>query len=190
MFPEPFKEFLGLLEERGVRYLIVGGYAVAAHGYPRYTGDLDIFVAVDPDQAKAIVAAFREFGFSDLAISPEDFLEPDTIVEIGREPLKIQVMTGVSGVRFDECHPARTMIELGGRKRPFISYQHLLLNKSATRRPRDRVDVEERQDVVVLVHAVTRDLAVEDLVEDRAHSVAPLDCHRACPTKNGPICTM
>lgn len=143
MLPKPFKEFIELLEKHGVEFLVVGGYAVAAHGYPRYTGDLDLFVAIGPDQAKGIVATFREFGFTDLAISESDFLEDDMIVEIGREPLKIQVMTGISGVTFQECFQSRIDLEFGGVKLPFISLDHLIKNKSSTGRGKDQVDVEE-----------------------------------------------
>jgi len=74
MLPSAFKEFIELLEKNGVRYLIVGGYAVAAHGYPRYTGDIDLFVAIGSDQASGIVKAFQEFGFGDLDITENDFL--------------------------------------------------------------------------------------------------------------------
>jgi hypothetical protein len=143
MLPPPFKEFIGLLEKHGVRFLIVGGYAVAAHGYPRYTGEIDLFVATAPDQAKGIVAAFREFGFVDLAIEESDFMEEDMIVEIGREPLKIQVMTGISGVTFEECFSSRVEFEFGGNLLPFISLEHLIKDKSATLRGKDRVDVDE-----------------------------------------------
>lgn len=143
MLPDAFKEFIELLEKHEVKYLIVGGYAVAAHGYPRYTGDIDLFVAIGTDQASGIVKAFREFGFDDLDITEDDFLSEDMVVEIGREPLKIQVMTGISGVTFEECYASRVEFDLGGKNRPFIDYEHLLKNKIATKRGRDRVDVEE-----------------------------------------------
>ena len=143
MLPKAFNEFIELLEKNEVRYLIVGGYAVAAHGYPRYTGDIDLFVAIGSDQASGIVKSFRQFGFEDLDISEDDFLSEDIIVEIGREPLKIQVMTGISGVSFEECYSAKVEFDLGGKSRPFIAYEHLLKNKLATKRGKDRVDVEE-----------------------------------------------
>ncbi len=145
MLPNPFKEFIELLEKHEVKFLIVGGYAVAAHGYPRYTGDIDLFVAIGPDQAKGIVSAFRDFGFTDLEIEEGDFLQDDMIVEIGREPLKIQVMTGISGVTFEECFLEHVDFEFGGRLLPFISFDHLIKNKSATKRGKDLVDVDELQ---------------------------------------------
>ena len=143
MLPDPFKKFIELLEENEVKFLVVGGYAVSAHGYPRYTGDLDIFVAIDPDSAAGVVRTFRAFGFGDLGLTESDFLEDDVIVEIGREPLKIQVMTGISGVGFEECYVSRDVVRLGDQDVPIISYEMLLRNKSSTSRGKDRVDVEE-----------------------------------------------
>ncbi|MFP4282123.1 MAG: hypothetical protein ACOC3I_10445 [Verrucomicrobiota bacterium] len=104
-----------------------------------------MFVAIGPDQAKGIVSAFRDFGFTDLEIEEGDFLQDDMIVEIGREPLKIQVMTGISGVTFEECFLEHVDFEFGGRLLPFISFDHLIKNKSATKRGKDLVDVDELQ---------------------------------------------
>lgn len=143
MLPNPFSEFIELLEKHGVEYLVVGGFAVAAYGYPRYTGNLDVFIAISPSNAQGIVATFREFGFGSLDIQEQDFLDDDMIVEIGREPLKIQVMTSISGVAFEECYRSRAHLDFGGRILPFISYEHLLLNKASTKRSKDRIDIEE-----------------------------------------------
>lgn len=145
MLPKPFLEFIELLAENDVKFLVVGGYAVAAHGYPRYTGDIDLFVAIGSDQAKRLVATFRQFGFTDLPIEESDFLLEDMIVEVGREPLKIQVLTGISGVSFDECYRSKVDIEIDGKMVPFLSYEDLIKNKSSTTRGKDRVDVEELQ---------------------------------------------
>ena len=92
MFNNHFREFLEFLEKRQVKYLVVGGYAVSIHGFPRYTGDLDIFVAIDAENAASLVKTFAEFGFGSLGLKKEDFLQTDNIVEIGREPMKIQVL--------------------------------------------------------------------------------------------------
>ncbi len=145
MLPRPFKEFIKLLEGNKVKYLIVGGYAVSIHGYPRYTGDLDIFIAIDASNAQGTLQAFREFGFTDLEISKSDFLEPDTVVEIGREPLKIQVMTGIDGVQFDECFDSKIEVDIEDLKLPVISYEMLIRNKLSTGRGKDKVDAEELQ---------------------------------------------
>jgi hypothetical protein len=138
-----FREFIGLLEKHKVEYLIVGGYAVGLHGFPRYTGDLDVFVAISPANAGGLLKAFADFGFSDLGLQEADFLEKDMIVEIGREPAKIQVLTGIDGVGFDACYRRRISFEDDGLSIPFISFDDLIANKAASPRPKDKIDVEE-----------------------------------------------
>ena len=138
-----FREFLALLEKHGVEYLVVGGYAVGLHGFPRYTGDLDVFVAVSRRTAESLPKVFADFGFPDLGLTEADFLEPDTVVEIGREPLKIQLMTGIDGVVFDACHRRRVVFEDQGLSIPFIALDDLIANKAASPRPKDRIDLEE-----------------------------------------------
>lgn len=143
MLNRHFLEFLGLLEKHHVEYLVVGGYAVGLHGFPRYTGDLDVFVAVSRTNAEALVAVFADFGFASLDLKAEDFLEADTIVEIGREPIKIQVLTGIDGVTFDRCRRDRVVEDVGGIKVPFIGFESLLANKAATPRAKDKIDLDE-----------------------------------------------
>ena len=144
MLNKHFREFIGLLEKHGVRYLVVGGYAVGYHGFPRYTGDLDIFIGISEENSKRIMEVFSEFGFSDLGISEEDFLEEEIVVEIGREPLKIQVLTGIDGVTFGECLERKVFFDAGdGLKVPFIGFEDLLRNKKASPRAKDQIDLEE-----------------------------------------------
>jgi hypothetical protein len=138
-----FQEFLELLESRGVEYLVVGGYAVGLHGFPRYTGDLDIFIAISEDNARKLIEVFEAFGFSNLGLNAKDFLEEEIVVEIGREPLKIQILTGIDGVRFEDCYEGRTYLELEERKVPFIGFHDLLKNKAASGRAKDKIDLEE-----------------------------------------------
>jgi predicted nucleotidyltransferase len=137
------KEFLGLLNGHKVRYLIVGGYAVGIHGYPRYTGDLDVFVDANPQNADRIVGAFREFGFDLPQLNAESFIQPNRIVEVGREPVKLQVMTSISGVTFEDCYNRRIDIEIDGLTVPFIGYDDLIRNKRATGRDKDQVDAQQ-----------------------------------------------
>lgn len=137
-----FLEFIALLEKERVEYLIVGGYAVAVHGFPRYTGDIDFFVAVDPDNAEKLLRVFDGFGFGNLGLCKSDFLQEDFVVEIGREPRKIQILTGIDGVNFNECLANRLYVEIGGMSLPFIGKQDLIRNKRAAGRPKDRIDVE------------------------------------------------
>jgi hypothetical protein len=143
MLNKHFREFIELLEKHGVRYLVVGGYAVGFHGFPRYTGDLDVFIGISEENSKKILEVFSEFGFPDLGIKKEDFLEEEIVVEIGREPLKIQVLTGIDGVTFDDCFEEKVFFEDDGLKVPFIGFQKLLQNKQASPRAKDKIDFEE-----------------------------------------------
>jgi predicted nucleotidyltransferase len=143
MLNRNFREFIRLLEDAGVRFLVVGGYAVCVHGFPRYTGDLDIYVAISRENAEKLLKVFADFGFTDLDVTREDFLAEDFVIEIGREPLKIQVLTGIDGVTFDECYRGRTMVKEDGLDIPFIGREELLKNKAASPRAKDKIDLEE-----------------------------------------------
>jgi predicted nucleotidyltransferase len=138
-----FREFIGLLEKHGVSFLVVGGYAVGFHGFPRYTGDLDGFVAISEENAGRLVKVFEAFGFSDSGLVPGDFLDPETLVERGREPFKIQVLTGIDGVAFTNCFEQREEFDDSGLRVPFISLDDLIANKAASPRPKDRIDLDE-----------------------------------------------
>ncbi len=142
---QDFREFIGLLESEAVEYLIVGGYAVGLHGFPRYTGDIDFFVAVNPVNAMKLIKVFERLGFGDIGLDAADFLSPDFVVEIGREPRKIQILTGIDGVHFNECYEHRIEIQDAGLAMKFIARIHLLLNKAASGRPKDLIDLEELQ---------------------------------------------
>jgi hypothetical protein len=135
-----FQEFLRSFVGHDVRFLIVGGYALAAHGHPRYTKDLDVWVWTDPSNTGRIVTALEEFGFGGLGLSAADFEESDVVVQLGREPQRIDILTFATGLRFDEAYEHRVMIDLGGLSVPFISVDDLRTNKLATGRLRDRAD--------------------------------------------------
>ncbi len=143
MLNKHFQDFLGLLEKHHVEYVIVGGYAVGVHGFPRYTGDMDVFVGISDENAARLVDVFNEFGFETLSLKASDFLEPDTVVEVGREPMKIQVLTGIDGVTFDRCRSDRIVVNISGLQVPFIGFGSLLANKAASPRSKDRIDLEE-----------------------------------------------
>jgi hypothetical protein len=138
-----FSEFIAYFIARDVRFLIVGGYAVAAHGHPRYTKDLDVWVRVDLDNAQRIVEALDDFGFGGLGIAVEDFLTSDVVVQLGREPQRIDLLTFVSGVEFDEAYANRASVEMGGVEVPVIGRMELHRNKLATGRLRDLADIED-----------------------------------------------
>lgn len=140
---QDFLEFIGFLEDENVDYLVIGGYAVGLHGFPRYTGDIDFFIAVNDVNSHKVLRVFEKFGFGDIGIVREDFLKEDHVVEIGREPRKIQVLTGIDGVEFEECVRRKVETMIGGRVVKFIGKDDLMRNKAASGRPKDRLDLEE-----------------------------------------------
>ena len=136
-----FQDLLALLEQYAVRFVVVGGYAVAAHGHPRYTKDLDIWVEASAENAAKIVAALDEFGFASLGLTPADFSEPDVVVQLGREPGRIDLLTGVSGLVFAAVYPHRVMARFGSSIVPILDRASLITNKRASGRPQDLADV-------------------------------------------------
>lgn len=138
-----FREFLRLLNAHDARYLIVGGYAVAYHGYVRATGDLDLFVEASQDNAGRVLQALREFGFDVPELRPELFTRPKSIVRLGREPSKLEIMNDISGVDFETCHALREIAQVDGLDLPFLRLEELLTNKDAAGRPKDRLDADE-----------------------------------------------
>ena len=141
--PRDFKEFLSLLRSHGVRYLLIGGYAVGYHGYPRATGDLDIWIAMEPENANRIVEALRRFGFDPPQLAPGLFLQDQRIVRVGNVPLRIEITTAISGVSFEECHAARIEAVLDGVEVTVIDLAHLKTNKRASGRHKDLMDLEQ-----------------------------------------------
>ena len=140
--PKDFKEFLQLLNDHHVEYLLVGGYAVGYHGYPRATVDLDIWVAVTPRNARQLVEVFREFGFDVKGLKEDLFLQENKIIRIGEPPLRIEVMTSVSGVDFDACYQQRINDTIDGIRVNFINLENLKANKLAAGRHKDLNDLE------------------------------------------------
>ena len=137
-----FKEFFQLLNANNVRYLIIGGYAVAYHGYPRYTKDVDIWIWIDFENAERVVKTLKDFGFASLELKVEDFLAPDTIIQLGHAPNRIDLIMGVPGVDFEECYGNRNEEEIGGVKLKFIDLAGLKKSKKASGRTQDIADVE------------------------------------------------
>ncbi len=137
-----FKEFIESLNDKGVRYLVVGGYAVALHGHPRYTKDIDIWIELTPENAKQAVKALHQFGFGSLGLTPEDFLAPSQVIQLGYPPNRIDLLTSLKGVDFESCYPARTTITIDGVNVDFIDIANLKKNKQATGRHQDLADLE------------------------------------------------
>ena len=140
--PPDFKEFLRLLKDHGVKYLFIGGYAVGYYGYPRATQNMDIWIAVHRDNAERMVAAIREFGFDLSELSASLFLQDDSIVRMGMPPMRIEVLTTISGVRFEECYAERVTETIDGIEVDLISLHHLKANKKASGRYKDLDDLE------------------------------------------------
>lgn len=137
-----FKEFIKSLNDNDVRYLIVGGYAVSFHGHPRYTKDLDIWIRIDKHNAEKVVQALDQFGFASLDLVLADFLEPDTTIQLGYPPNRIDLLMGLTGVDFDTCYGCRIEEEIDGVALPFIDLENLKRNKKATGRLQDLADLE------------------------------------------------
>ena len=141
--PADFSELLSSLNDAGVEYLLVGGYAVGFYGYTRTTGDIDIWVRQSPANAKRVVKALRAFGFDGPDIVPGAFLGDDKIARMGYPPYRAEIMTSVSGVSFDECWTRREVSDWDGVEVPVIGLPHLLKNKRASGRPKDLADLDE-----------------------------------------------
>jgi hypothetical protein len=140
--PKDFKQFLKLLNANQVEYLLIGGYAVGYHGYPRATVDMDIWVAIKPDNSTRIINVFNAFGFSDSMLQPDIFLKEDQIIRIGLPPIRIELVTTISGVSFDECYAERVIDKIDGIKVNLIDLKHLKINKKASGRHKDLNDLE------------------------------------------------
>jgi len=137
-----FKDFLRLLNSHAVEYLLVGGYAVGCHGYPRATGDMDVWIAVSESNAQKAAIVLRDFGMPEEDVSKRLFLERDKVVRMGVPPVRIEVITGASGVDFAECYSRREVIEIDGIPVNFISLEDLKENKRASARHKDLEDLE------------------------------------------------
>ena len=140
--PPDFKEFLKLLNAYQVEYLLIGGYAVAYHGYPRATADMDIWIATHPQNVHKIVAVVKEFGFDQPGLTPELFQKDDQIIRMGVPPVRIEIVTGISGVTFAECYVSRVVDVLDGVEVNVIDLPHLKINKKAAGRHKDLDDLE------------------------------------------------
>jgi hypothetical protein len=142
MLSKDFKEFIELLNENKVGYLVVGGYAVAFHGHPRYTKDLDVWIELSPDNANKILEALKKFGFGSLGLKPDDFLKSDQIIQLGYPPNQIDILTTLKDLKFEECYKARIKVGIQGLHINFIDIENLKKNKRATGRPQDLADAE------------------------------------------------
>ena len=139
--PQDFKDFLKLLNENEVRYLLIGGYAVGYYGYPRATHDMDIWIAVDPLNAERMVEVMLAFGFAEGAVAKEVFLNSDRVVRLGVPPLRLEVMMDISGVSFESCDSRGLLDDIDGVEVKIIHLEDLIANKKASGRFKDLDDV-------------------------------------------------
>ncbi len=140
--PPDFKEFLQLLNSHQVEYLLVGGYAVGYYGYPRATVDMDVWIAISPDNAAKTVGVLREFGFDVPELSDSLFLQENKVIRMGVPPVLLEVLTTISGVDFATCYAQRTVDVIDGVEINLISLEHLKQNKQASGRHKDLNDLE------------------------------------------------
>jgi hypothetical protein len=139
---QDFKEFIKSLNNNAVSYLGVGGYAVALHGYPRYTKDIDIWVEMTSEKATRIIVALNHFGFGSLDLKAADFMVPDQIIQLGNPPRRIDILTTLPGVKFFNCYTSRVITEMEGVPVNFIDLDNLKKNKKASGRHQDLADLE------------------------------------------------
>jgi predicted nucleotidyltransferase len=142
LLPDDFRDFLKLCNQKRVRYLLIGGYAVGRYGYTRATGDMDVWIERTTDNAVRMVAVLKAFGFDVPALSVELLMEEGKIVRMGVPPLRLEILNDISGVRFDECFRSRKRTMMDGIQVDVISLAHLKINKAASGRPKDLDDLE------------------------------------------------
>jgi len=145
MFTPDFIDFIRLLNEKNVQYMVVGGYAVGLHGYPRYTGDLDIWIQISDTNAEKMMVVLNEFGVHIPNISKQDFLRENPLagVHFGREPLRIDILNSIDGVNFNECYPNKQTMIFEGIPIYYIHFDDLKKNKLSSGRTKDKADIEE-----------------------------------------------
>lgn len=137
-----FEEFIELLNKHKVQYLIVGAYAMSFHTRPRSTGDIDFFVKADMKNARKLMSVLKDFGFGSAGLKEDDFLNHETVVQLGFEPNRIDILASITGVGFAQAYKARVRGKFGKHGAWFISFDDLLRNKTALKRKKDEADAE------------------------------------------------
>ncbi|MBI3621185.1 MAG: hypothetical protein HY208_03250 [Nitrospirae bacterium] len=140
--PRDFSELLALFNAHHVDYLIVGAHALAYHGAPRYTGDLDILVRPDPENAGRILRALEEFGFGSLGLTAEDFTAPDNVIQLGRAPVRVDLVTSITGVSWEQAAAGNVEALYGDLNVRYLGKKELIQNKRALGRKKDLADLE------------------------------------------------
>jgi len=146
MLNQDFREFIQLLNDNQVKYLVIGGYAVAVHGHPRYTKDIDIWIEISEENAQKLVTALTQFGFESLGLTSEDFQTPNQIIQLGYPPNRIDLITNPDGIDFQTCYDSKIEVTLNDIPVKFINLDNLKKNKLASGRLQDLADLEKLQD--------------------------------------------
>jgi predicted nucleotidyltransferase len=139
---QDFKEFLQLLNANEVKYVVIGGYALAAHGCPRYTKDIDVWIERNSSNALKLIEVLKQFGFASLGVTVDDLVTPEYIVQLGYPPSRIDLITDADGVNFSECYASKVQLDVEGVTVNFINKESLIRNKKATARTQDLADIE------------------------------------------------
>lgn len=170
MLNQDFKEFIQLLNDNHVHYLVVGGYAVALHGYPRYTKDIDIWIELAQENATRIIETLEQFGFGLLGLKENDFLVEDQIIQLGYAPNRIDIIFTLPGVKFKECNDKRLLVDIDGVEVNFIDRENLRNNKKATGKLQDLADLEKLE-LVSIKSCPTTPAPVAGRESPRFHAV-------------------
>ena len=139
---QDFKELLELFNAHKVEYVIVGGYALAFHGAPRYTGDIDLLIKPDRENAQKVLNALKDFGFAELDLSSNDFSSPENVVQLGVPPVRIDIITSLTGVSWEQAASNRVNATYGDVPVYYIGKQEFIANKKALSRHKDLADIE------------------------------------------------
>ena len=142
MLERDFRDMIHEFNEAHVEYLVVGAYALAGHGLSRATRDLDLWVRVSPENATRVLKALAVFGAPPHVATRQDLLDPDMVIQIGVEPMRVDIMMSISGVEFDDAYAARMMVPAGDVSMPILGRTQLLANKRASARTKDLADAE------------------------------------------------
>ncbi|WP_026236569.1 nucleotidyltransferase domain-containing protein [Pontibacter roseus] len=141
-----FRNFIHLLNTYQIEYMVAGGFAVALYGYPRYTGDIDIWINPTPENANTLLKALQEFGYNEEQVTFEDLTTPDVVTQLGYPPNRIDIATGLAGVEFASCWKNKVSIPYEDIMANFISLDDLKQNKRATARQQDLLDLQNLPD--------------------------------------------
>ncbi len=145
IFERDFIDFIELLNRHNVEYMVVGAHALAFHGRPRHTGDLDIWIKPSFNNAEKMINVLKDFGFDSLGLTNEDFLKENYVTQLGYPPLRIDILNSISGVKFDDAYKGRTIGQDGDLSISFISIGDFITNKQASGRAKDMGDVNSLQ---------------------------------------------